>query len=45
VVERGIQKAREQAGIQTGLPGIGTVESGYEYLGGDPSDSKNWRKR
>ncbi len=26
-------------------PQPGTVEDGYEFIGGDPSDSKNWRKK
>lgn len=25
-------------------PAVGTVEDGYEYLGGDPSSAKSWRK-
>lgn len=25
-------------------PAVGTVKDGYEFLGGDPADSANWRK-
>lgn len=27
----------------TGAPAIGTVENGFEYLGGDPSKQESWR--
>lgn len=26
------------------VPAVGTRKGGYEFLGGDPSDQKNWRK-
>lgn len=29
---------------QTG-PSVGTVEDGYEFIGGDPADPQSWRKR
>ena len=27
-----------------GAPPIGTVQDGYQFLGGDPADSRNWEK-
>lgn len=27
-----------------GTPPIGTVQDGYQFLGGDPADSRNWEK-
>lgn len=28
----------------SGAPPIGTVQDGYQFLGGDPADSRNWEK-
>lgn len=28
-----------------GAPAPGTVEDGYQFMGGDPADPKNWRKQ
>jgi hypothetical protein len=28
-----------------GAPKVGTVEQGYEFMGGDPSNPKNWKKK
>jgi hypothetical protein len=30
---------------ETGAPSKGSVVDGYEFLGGDPSDKNNWRKK
>ncbi|WJN61374.1 hypothetical protein [Pseudomonas sp. SO81] len=30
--------------MQGGVPSVGTRKGGYEFLGGDPADQKNWRK-
>jgi hypothetical protein len=32
-----------QSAPQAGSPQIGTVEDGYEFIGGDPKDPKSWR--
>lgn len=36
--------SREGAGSPLQGPPVGAVEDGYEYLGGDPSSAKSWRK-
>lgn len=33
------QQSSQEQGLQPG-----TIEDGFEYLGGDPSDQKNWKK-
>lgn len=30
---------------QQEAPAVGTVEGGYEFLGGDPADSNNWKQQ
>lgn len=34
----------EQMPGQNTAPAVGTRQGGYEFMGGDPSDKKNWRK-
>jgi hypothetical protein len=36
---------RVQTGAVPGAPPIGTVEDGFEFLGGDPADQRNWRRQ
>lgn len=39
-----IKNLASRLGEQVGLPPIGTVRDGYEYLGGDPNKQNNWKK-
>lgn len=34
----------ESAPAKNSAPAVGTRQGGYEFLGGNPSDKKNWRK-
>lgn len=34
----------DQVPTQKAVPAIGSRQGGYEFLGGDPSDQKSWRK-
>ena len=46
-VRTGTEKLRQKATGQTNAPSapkIGTRESGYMFMGGNPADSKNWKK-
>lgn len=46
--QRGLQFVRPSAMAPASSPAapvVGTVEDGYVFLGGDPSDEKNWRKQ
>jgi hypothetical protein len=36
---------RVQTGAVPGAPPIGTVEDGFEFLGGNPADQRNWRRQ
>ncbi|MGC8385199.1 hypothetical protein ACP3P8_25530 [Pseudomonas aeruginosa] len=38
------QPVAERAGQFPGAPQIGFQKDGYAFLGGDPSDQRNWRK-
>jgi hypothetical protein len=45
-----IMRARQNqfgaaTGAATAAPPIGTVEDGFEFLGGNPADQRNWRRR
>lgn len=42
---QGALSPRGAAPAAGGAPKVGTVEDGYEFLGGDPSDRKNWKKK
>lgn len=39
------QPGKQQENAQPGAPQVGHVEDGYEFLGGDPANSDNWRAR
>lgn len=53
ITKRGAEKSKrilEKQGVEvggqpkaSGAPSVGTVDSGYVFLGGDPSDKSNWR--
>jgi hypothetical protein len=36
--------AKNRDKLGTIVPSIGTIESGYRFKGGDPSNPKNWEK-
>lgn len=38
-------RQQPQAQQPTGAPAVGTVEDGYEFMGGNPADPRSWRKR
>jgi hypothetical protein len=45
-----IMRARQNqfgaaTGAATAAPPIGTVEDGFEFLGGDPANQRNWRRQ
>jgi len=39
------QQPAVNAPVGPKTPRKGTIDNGYEFLGGDPADQKNWRKR
>ena len=45
IVTNAVSRARTKAGVSSGDgPKQGTVEDGYRFKGGDPSDAQNWEK-
>jgi hypothetical protein len=45
VVVRHMRERQNQFVVAIAAPPIGTVEDGFEFRGGDPTDPRNWRRQ